>query len=129
MEAGMNGKPRGNGTVEALREVIYANLNKYVKEAGATKGELASAAGVSVRAVNKWLSGESCVDVDHIKPVCDFLGVPMHAMLGEPTAYAEVGPYGRRLLDVLATLDERGSRKLVEYAEDIAASGLYSADR
>ena len=126
MPTGGKSRESANNAVEALRGVICSNLNRFVDEAGITRNELAKAVGVTHRSVSKWLSGETCIDVDHIKPVCDYLGVPMHALLGEKSSYTETTLEGRGLLELFYGLDEVGRAKAVGYLEDLTASGKYA---
>ena len=127
MQTDKKNRESTNNAVEALRGVICNNLNRFVDEAGITRNELAKAVGVTHRSVSKWLSGETCIDVDHIKPVCDYLGVPMHALLGEKSSYTETTLESRELLGLFCRLDEIGRAKVVGYLEDLIASGKYAA--
>ena len=115
-----------NDEVAALRSVIRENLNRFVDERGVTPGELAKAAGVSRRAAVKWLSGESGIDVNRIKSVCDFLEVPVHSLLGEESSYTEVRLESRKALEMFESLDDAGQAKVVDYMGDLAASGRYN---
>jgi len=114
--------------VVELRAVIRENLNKFVDEAGVSQSELARAVGVTPRSVSKWLTGESGIDPDHIKPVCDFLGIPMHALLGEESSYTEISKDGRRAIELLDRLDATGRAKALSYMEDLVATGKYSPE-
>ena len=120
-----NGKRAQPEAVVTLRAEICANLNRFFDESGATKADLARAVNVTPAAVKKWLTGESSIDPDNIKPVCDFLGVPIHALLGEESSYTEVSAEGRRVLGLLESLDARGRAKFIEYGEDLVATGKH----
>ena len=124
-ETGAEHRPKAGDEITALRSVICDNLNRFVDERDVTVGELAAAGGVTRRAAVKWLSGESCIDVNHIKVVCDFLEVPVHALLGEESSYTEVSLAARSALELFESLDETGQAKVIGYMEDLAASGRY----
>ncbi len=121
-EIGKHAQPE---TMESLKAEICSNLNRFFEEAGVTKSDLARAVNVTPAAVTKWLSGESSIAPDNIKPVCDFLGVPVHALLGEESSFTEVSSEGRKILELLEQLDAKGQAKLVEYAEDLVATGKH----
>lgn len=121
----VTGEGAATGEVASLRDVICANLNRFVDEAGASRSDIARAVGVTPAAVAKWLSGDSNIGPDNIKPVCDFLGVPIHALLGEESTYTEVSGQGRKALALLSELGEEGQSKALAYLEDLVATGKY----
>jgi transcriptional regulator with XRE-family HTH domain len=60
----------------------YLPMSKFLKERDVTQQQLADAAGVSLRAVQSWLSGEHRprLYLDKTVEVCELLGLPLESL-------------------------------------------------
>lgn len=96
-----------------------------------TQAEFGVIAGVSDKAVSTWENGSAEPRTGAIQRIADHFGLTKSALI-EDGALGETitSPLQRQLLSLLEQLNEDGQRRVLNYAEDLVASGRYefSAD-
>lgn len=63
---------------ESIREV----LTEAMSERGVSNVELAKALGVSKQAVTNWRRGYTSIDIELIRPICDYLNIDINEFFG-----------------------------------------------
>lgn len=112
------------------------NLRYLRKQRGISQDALADKLGYkSFTTIQKWESGVSEPSVSTLKIIANIFGVSMDQMINEdlsdlsqPSSSApapELTEQEARLLGICRSLNEEGRERLVEYGDDLVASGKY----
>ena len=112
------------------------NLRYLRKQRGISQDALANKLGYkSFTTIQKWESGVSEPSVSTLKIIANIFGVSMDQMINEdlsdlsqPSSSApelELTEQEARLVGICRSLNEEGRERLVEYGDDLVASGKY----
>lgn len=127
------------------------NIKKYREQAGMTLRDLADIVGVTHVTLSRYETGKSTPRYDILKKIAIAVGVgDVYYLYGDEDqseydrmmrerseqitleqlsiAARQLSVLGRpegRLLDAFFALNEEGQKKLLDYAEDLVASGRY----
>lgn len=100
------------------KDVIRANLKRYMKQAGKTQAGLAEHLGVTQSAVSNWIRGKNSIDVEYVPGICSYLGITVGELFG-----ADAPPDVTAVTYAYISLDEQAR------AEVRAFIDLYSSVR
>lgn len=107
---------------------IGKRIRSARKEVGMSAEELAEKIGVSPSTIYRYESNDiSNMGIDKLKSIAEVLHTHAYSLLGWDSP--ESNPRYIYLLSLLDTLDGSGLDKIISYAQDICASGKYSASR
>lgn len=101
------------------------------KAKGLTQEELANRVGVQKSAIAKWENGRvSEIKRSNLKALSIALGLNPNVLLSSsedarPAAPAALAEDEQELIFLYRELNEEGQEKLLEYADDLVASGKY----
>ena len=111
-----------------------SNLRYLRKERGMSQDELADKLGYkSFTTIQKWESGVSEPSVSTLKVIANIFGVSMDQMINQnlsapsssPADPLQLTEQEERLLGICRSLNDEGCERLVEYGDDLVASGKY----
>lgn len=111
--------------------VIFSkNLNHYMEIRNITQNELAKRVGVSPTSVNNWCNGYKTPRMDKVDKICAFFRISRSDLMTERDFDAQdsstvLAPDETSLLDKYRQLNEEGRERLLNYADDLVASGRY----
>ncbi len=109
------------------------NLRYLRKQRGISQDALADKLGYkSFTTIQKWESGVSEPSVSTLKIIANIFGVSMDQMINEdlsdlsqPSSSMQLTEQEERLVGICRSLNEEGRERLVEYGDDLVASGKY----
>ena len=109
------------------------NLRYLRKQRGISQDALADKLGYkSFTTIQKWESGVSEPSVSTLKIIANIFGVSMDQMINEdlsdlsqPSSSMQLTEQEERLLGICRYLNDEGCERLVEYGDDLVASGKY----
>lgn len=112
------------------------NLRYLRRKYGLSQDELAAKLGYkSFTTIQKWESGVSEPSVSTLKIIADLFSVSMDQMINDdlsafsqPSSSApelELTEQEERLVGICRSLNDEGRERLVEYGDDLVASGKY----
>ncbi|CDA89429.1 putative uncharacterized protein [Firmicutes bacterium CAG:238] len=109
------------------------NLRYLRKQRGISQDALADKLGYkSFTTIQKWESGVSEPSVSTLKIIANIFGVSMDQMINEdlsdlsqPSSSMQLTEQEERLLGICRSLNDEGCERLVEYGDDLVASGKY----
>ena len=109
------------------------NLRYLRKQRGISQDALADKLGYkSFTTIQKWESGVSEPSVSKLKIIANIFGVSMDQMINEdlsdlsqPSSSMQLTEQEERLVGICRSLNEEGRERLVEYGDDLVASGKY----
>lgn len=131
---------KGGKVVGNMREIIRSNLERYLSESGYTQKEFAEKLGVSKSSVTNWVKGKNSPDVDLVVPICKLLNItikdfysdssPANLEPQEDVSNIKKAPLysseaEEQLIALHRKLNSEGQEKLLDYADDLVASGKY----
>lgn len=111
------------------RERIKTNLVHYMSEIGVNQTDLAQMLNISKGTVNNWCKGNNSPDAEKVPEICSKLGITIGQLYGDPHEW--MGPDSisssseKRLIASFRNMNEEGQEKLIQYSEDLVASGRY----
>lgn len=113
-----------------IRERIRASLERYISESGYTQKEVAERLGVSQSSVTNWVKGKNSPDVNLVIPICNLLNITVGQFYGEEKtknspSTAEAAPGEEQIVMLYRELNTEGQERLLNYADDLVASGKY----
>lgn len=88
------------------RMKLVKNLERFRKERGLTKKELAKKLGWSYKALTSWIRGERLPTQFALETICDFFGVTDVDLLGSPMRVRTFSYYKRDKLVAFGTFRE-----------------------
>ncbi len=106
------------------------NLRYLRKKFNMSQEALAEKLGYkSFTTIQKWESGISEPSISTVKVIADIFNVTMNQLINEdvssPAAPAALAEDEQELIFLYRELNEEGQEKLLEYADDLVASGKY----
>lgn len=115
-----------------FNKIFSENLIKYMKKTKTSRADLAKLLDVSVTSVANWINGLKTPRMDKVDKMCSFFRIRRsdliedHSQSSEPlSSSTALNEPEEKLLTHYRNLNEEGQEKLVEYAEDLEASGRY----
>lgn len=116
-------------------EMITSRLREAIIDSGYSLSQITAMTGIPKSTLQRWTSGQiKKIPIDEIVIIADAIGVSSKWIMGwedelhsctkklpPPLTAEEV-----KLLGYYKTLNEEGREKLLDYAEDLAASGRYA---
>lgn len=105
-------------------DIQYALVSLF-DESGKKRFQLADHLNVSRQAVSNWTNGTNSIDMDYIPGICDFFGITVDEFFGR-SEIARVTAEEQRLLSLFCSMNERGRARLMEEAEIMSSSGMFS---
>ena len=102
------------------KRLLIQNIIKYCDRAGIKPTVAFEAARVGKNLIGNMERGQT-TSVAKIADLAAFLGVSTSDLVGDAATPAELAP----LADVWSELNDEGRERLIQYAEDLAASGRY----
>lgn len=70
------------------REVIRANIERYLSSSGYSQKEVAEKLGVSKSSVTNWIKGKNTPDVNLVVPLCELLGITVLDLFSSDTEHS-----------------------------------------
>lgn len=115
------------------RKFIALTLKKLREESGLTANEVGARIGKSGKTVNAWENDRGQPDVDTLFKLCELYGVDDIASVfsdnfQEISALHPLTDEEALLIQRYRELNAEGQEKLLDYADDLAASGRYKKD-
>lgn len=108
---------------------LYKNIKRYRNQRDMSQAELARKTGYNDRSsIAKIENGSVDLPLDKVELFAEALGVSSAVLLGwecERPLDLAASPLQRQLLSLLEQLNEDGQRRVLNYAEDLVASGRY----
>lgn len=115
-----------------FNKIFSENLIKYMEKTKTSRADLAKLLDVSVTSVANWINGLKTPRMDKVDKMCSFFCIRRsdliedHSQSSEPfSSSTALNEPEEKLLTHYRNLNEEGQEKLVEYAEDLEASGRY----
>lgn len=114
-----------------VNDTVAKNLSHMLKLRGMTQFELASRMNVSTATISNWCNGVKLPRMDKIDKICAILQINRSDLIEDkPTddsssASSQLIPSVKKIIDIMQELNEEGQDKLLEYGDDLLASGKY----
>ena len=102
------------------KELLIMNIRRYCEARGEKPTVACTAAGVGKNFVSNMTRGQT-PSVASVADLAAYLGVSSSDLIGDAKTPVDLAP----LADAWADLNEEGRERLVQYAEDLVASGRY----
>lgn len=117
---------------EYYRKVFSENLKRVMEARRKTQTDIINDLKLNKSAVSTWVNGTRLPRMDKVDLLADYLRVNRsdliedHSQSSEPlSSSTALNEPEEKLLTHYRNLNEEGQEKLVEYAEDLEASGRY----
>lgn len=107
---------------------IQYTINILMEESGHKGSELADAIGVSRSAVSNWMNGKNSIDIELVPRICDFFGITVDEFFGR-SEVSHLTEEDANLLNMFHSLNDRGRARLLEEAEMMTRSEMFSKAR
>lgn len=106
---------------------IIERFRDAVKQSGLSYYDLEAKTSFSRSALQRYVSGETKkIPIDCIVEVANVVGVSASWILGwDSDKRNALSPSAQQLLNIYEDLNDEGQEKLIDYAEDLSASGRY----
>lgn len=111
-----------------LKMLVAANLKAICKSKGIRQVDLAAHLGVSQGSVANMLNGVSGIDIDVLISICELLGITLNQVYGLDPVDGVLSCDELNLVNIYRALDHVGRQKVVDYADDLAATHRYDAE-
>ena len=101
------------------------------KKAGLTQKELGEKLGLAFQSIAQWENDLRNPKIDTLQRLAAALGVPLEELIGLPAPAGSAGPDSalpddvQRVASSMEQMNQEGREKVVDYAEDLEASGRY----
>ena len=101
------------------------------KNAGLTQAQLAEQSGVAAISIHQYEAGKRSPQLEQLLRLASALGVPLEDLTGLPAPTGSTGPDPalpddvQRVASSMEQMNQEGREKVVDYAEDLEASGRY----
>lgn len=100
---------------------------------GYNQTELCKKTGITKGAMSSYLSGRYFPKQKALESLANELNVTIEYLMGiehedDVKGISDLKPLQRQLLSLLEQLNEDGQRRVLNYAEDLVASGRYESD-
>lgn len=115
-------------TDEERKKIFSANLNKFLSINGKSQIDVAKAIDVSQQTFNTWCRGVAIPRMGKIQLLADYFKIDMSELISNATPAApEPNSDSRKaqLLRYYEKFNEEGKERLLNYAQDLDASGRY----
>ena len=107
-------------------------INVLKKEKGLTNAQIAKMSGITLSTLDKITSGVNTnPKFDTLQAICKVLGCTLDDFADSPAktkkspSAAEAAPGEDRMIALYRELNHEGQEKLIDYADDLVASGKY----
>lgn len=114
-----------------VNDTVAKNLSHMLKVRGMTQLELATRMEVSTATVSNWCNGVKLPRMDKIDRICSILNINRSDLIEDKpeqdvsSAFSQLTPPVQKIIDIMQELNEEGQDKLLEYGDDLLASGKY----
>ena len=106
--------------------ILYENIIRACADKGIKPTPACDLAGVGKDTVTKLKKSGTMPSVDKVAQLAAYLGVTTSDLVGDKRPDADADE--ARLLCLYDDLNDEGRERLIEYAEDLTASGRYKKD-
>ncbi len=65
-----------------MKEIVAANIKKFLIMQGKTQTDLAIYLGLTKAAITNWVKCTTSPDINYISGICDFLGISVNDLFG-----------------------------------------------
>lgn len=113
------------------QKIFTRNLNKFLSMGSRNQREVADIIGVSPQTFNTWCQGKAIPRMGKIQALADYFGVNKSDLVDDKpaddssSASSQLTPSVKKIIDIMQELNEEGQDKLLEYGDDLLASGKY----
>lgn len=114
-----------------VNDTVAKNLSHMLKVRGMTQLELAARMEVSTATVSNWCNGVKLPRMDKIDRICSILNINRSDLIEDKpqqdtsSAFSQLTPSVQKIIDIMQELNEEGQDRLLEYGDDLLASGKY----
>lgn len=111
-----------------VNDTVAKNLSHMLKLRGMTQFELASRMEVSTATISNWCNGVKLPRMDKIDKICAILRINRSDLIEDKPADNKdelLTLRVRKIINLMQELNEEGQDKLLEYGDDLLASGKY----
>ena len=75
-----------------LRQIIAANIRRYLSERHLSQTDMANALGISTSTASEWYTGKKSPRMDKIQELCEWLGIPVSEIVTRVDAFIVNSP-------------------------------------
>lgn len=108
-----------------IRERLRLNIERVIESSTLSKSEIAEHLEVSPAAITNWIKGRNSPDLEKLIRFCELFDLSLNDIYGSDTIAVNRDPERDRLFKIYESLNFTGKMKLVDLADDLAASGKY----
>lgn len=113
------------------KKIFSRNLNKYMNLNGKNQIDLINDLGLNRSAVSTWCNGTRLPRMDKVQLLANYFGINRSDLIEDKpaddssSASSQLTPSVKKIIDIMQELNEEGQDKLLEYGDDLLASGKY----
>lgn len=113
------------------KKIFSKNLNKYMNLNGKNQIDLINDLGLNKSAVSTWCNGTRLPRMDKVQLLANYFGINRSDLIedkpadGSSSALSQLTPPMNKVINIMQELNEEGQDKLLEYGDDLLASGKY----
>lgn len=113
------------------QRIFTRNLNKFLSMGNKSQREVAEAINVSPQTFNTWCQGKAIPRMGKIQALADYFKINKSDLVDDKpeqdvsSAFSQLTPPVQKIIDIMQELNEEGQDKLLEYGDDLLASGKY----
>lgn len=113
------------------QRIFTNNLNKFLSLKNKTQRDVAEAINVSPQTFNTWCQGKAIPRMGKIQALADYFGVNKSDLVedkpqqNDSSSSSQFTPPMKKVINIMQELNEEGQDKLLEYGDDLLASGKY----
>lgn len=110
------------------KEIMARNIRHYMELHNKSRNDMCTALGVKYTTFTDWVNGKAYPRIDKIELMANYFGIQKSDLVEDGRISQQIPPLQRQLLSLLEQLNEDGQRRVLNYAEDLVASGRYELD-
>lgn len=113
------------------KKIFSKNLNKYMDLNGKNQTDLINDLGLNKSAVSTWCNGTRLPRMDKVQLLANYFGVNRSDLIedkpqqNDSSSSSQFTPPMKKVIKIMQELNEEGQDKLLEYGDDLLASGKY----
>lgn len=112
-----------------IRSQMTANIERVINAGNMSKRDIAKKLGISQAAISNWIAGKNCPDLETLVRFCDLFEISLDDIYSAEPIRTEQRHYQDELISNYSKLNFTGKMKLLDFSEDLVASGRYDSFR